>query len=225
MKQGESLGIVGESGSGKSTLALAVLRLVKSRGKVEVLSHRLDTLPRKALSDLRKEIQVVFQDPYNSLSPRMSIRQIIGEGLERHRPQVRGKHGALIRNVLTEVGLSGDMLDRYPHEFSGGERQRIAIARAVVLKPRLIVLDEPTSALDRSVQFQVVSLLKRLGEKYGLTYIFISHDLRIIRSLCPSLAVMHKGQIIEAGKTETIFSNPSRPYTRTLLSAALGESH
>jgi microcin C transport system ATP-binding protein len=223
VNRGDSLGIVGESGSGKTSFAMAVLRLIKSRGKINFLGHRLDTLDKKKLSRLRKEIQVVFQDPYNSLNPRMSVRRIIGEGLERHMPGSREAHDALIRETVSDVGLSDDVLDRYPHEFSGGERQRIAIARAIILKPGLVILDEPTAALDRLVQFQVVGLLKKLRKKYGLTYIFISHDLRTVRALCPSLIVMHKGKVIEAGKTTQIFSNPARHYTQALLSASLGK--
>lgn len=222
IKKGDSLGIVGESGSGKSSFAMAVLRLIKSTGKVEFQKNRLDQIGKKELSKLRKNIQVVFQDPYNSLSPRMSIKQIIGEGLEKHFPQLSHDHDSLIEKIISEVGLSKEMLHRYPHEFSGGERQRIAIARAIILKPELIILDEPTSALDRSVQYQVVELLKKLKEKYGLTYIFISHDLRIVRSICPSLIVMNNGEIVESGKTEEIFSAPECDYTKELLSASPG---
>ena len=190
--------------------------------EVEFLKKRLDQIDKKELSKLRKNIQVVFQDPYNSLSPRMSIKQIIGEGLEKHFPKMSHQHDLLIEKIIKEVGLSNEMLHRYPHEFSGGERQRIAIARAIILKPKLIILDEPTSAPDRSVQYQVVELLKKLKEKYGLTYIFISHDLRIVRSICPSLIVMNKGKIVESGITEEIFSSPVCEYTKELLSASLG---
>ncbi|VVS91247.1 ABC transporter ATP-binding protein [Desulfoluna spongiiphila] len=221
VKAGESLGIVGESGSGKSTLALALLRLIRCRGGIEFMGHRLDTLGQAELNRIRQNIQVVFQDPFASLSPRMSVREIVAEGLNHHAKETRGDHPRLIEKAITEVGLSPSILTRYPHEFSGGERQRIAIARALVLNPALIILDEPTSALDRSIQFQVTTLLKSLQKTRNIAYLFISHDLRIIRSLCDRVMVMKDGQIVESGNTHQIFETPAHPYTKELLAAAL----
>ncbi|SCY28809.1 ABC transporter ATP-binding protein [Desulfoluna spongiiphila] len=221
VKAGESLGIVGESGSGKSTLALALLRLIRCRGGIEFMGHRLDTLGQAELNRIRQNIQVVFQDPFASLSPRMSVREIVAEGLSHHAKETRGDHHRLIEKAITEVGLSPSILARYPHEFSGGERQRIAIARALVLNPALIILDEPTSALDRSIQFQVTTLLKSLQKTRNIAYLFISHDLRIIRSLCDRVMVMKDGQIVESGNTHQIFETPAHPYTKELLAAAL----
>ena len=221
IKAGESLGIVGESGSGKSTLALALLRLIRCRGRIEFLGSRLDALPHADLNRVRQKIQVVFQDPFASLSPRMSVREIVAEGLSHHGPKNRETHPRLIEEAITEVGLSPSILDRYPHEFSGGERQRIAIARALVLNPELIILDEPTSALDRSIQFQVTTLLKTLQKTRNIAYLFISHDLRIIRALCDRVLVMKQGRVVEAGNTRQIFETPAHPYTKELLSAAL----
>lgn len=216
----ENLGIVGESGSGKSSLAMALLNLTPYKGDIIFNDKNFSDINKKDFSKLRKNIQVVFQDPYNSLNPRMTIRKIIGEGLEKHFPYNKDEHENIIKKILKDVGLSNNILNRYPHEFSGGERQRIAIARAVVLKPELIILDEPTSALDRSIQFQVIELLKKLQKNQSLTYIFISHDLKLVRSLCPEIIVMNKGKICEKGKTESVFLRPKALYTKELLEAS-----
>ncbi|THB67319.1 MAG: ABC transporter ATP-binding protein [Desulfovibrio sp.] len=222
LKQGRSLGVVGESGSGKSTLGLAILRLIKSRGGITFAGQSLDSLDAGKMRDLRSQIQVVFQDPFGSLSPRMSVAEIVGEGLEVHNNR-QGREGRLeqVRQALAEVELDPESMYRYPHEFSGGQRQRIAIARALVLRPKLMILDEPTSSLDRSVQFQVVSLLRRLQQEHGLAYIFITHDLRVVRTLCHDVIVMRAGQVVESGPLEEIFSAPQQPYTQALLQAAL----
>ena len=220
VRQGHSLGIVGESGSGKTTLGLAILRLVRSKGGIVFQKSTIDGYNQKQMRSLRKEMQVVFQDPFGSLSPRMSIAKIIEEGLEIHRPADKAGFEAEIIKVLEEVDLDPDVRHRYPHEFSGGQRQRIAIARALVLKPKLLVLDEPTSSLDRSVQFQVINLLKDLQLKYGLTYLFITHDLKIVKALCHEVIVMKSGVVVDAGKAREVFEAPQRDYTRALLSAA-----
>jgi len=219
VREGRTLGIVGESGSGKTTLGLALLRLVPSRGRIEVDGHDVSGLSQRALRPLRREMQIVFQDPYGALSPRLSVAQIVGEGLAVHR--VAGDRDALIDEALREVGLDPGARDRYPHEFSGGQRQRIAIARALVLKPRLVVLDEPTSALDVSVQAQIVDLLRDLQARHGLAYIFISHDLRVVRALSDEVLVMREGRVVEAGPAEGIFEHPRAPYTKALLAAAV----
>ena len=222
VRQGHTLGVVGESGSGKSTLGRALLRLDRSTGSIRYAGRELQGLRSGALRPLRREIQMVFQDPYGSLSPRLSVGQIIEEGL-----RVHGLGGGederrhLIGQALEEVGLEPGMQDRYPHEFSGGQRQRIAVARALVLKPRFIVLDEPTSALDVSVQAQIVELLRDLQQKYDLAYLFISHDLRVVRALAHDIAVMRHGRVVEQGPAEEIFERPRDPYTRALLMAAL----
>ncbi|EIJ44348.1 ABC-type uncharacterized transport system, duplicated ATPase component [Beggiatoa alba B18LD] len=219
---GETLGIVGESGSGKTTLGLCMLRLQTAEGVIKFNKQRLDGLSQSKLRPLRRHFQVVFQDPYSSLSPRMTVEQIIGEGLEIHYPQLRRQERReKIIQILQEVGLSTDMLRRYPHEFSGGQRQRIAIARAVILEPRLILLDEPTSALDVSVQKQVLTLLRDLQKKHNISYLFISHDLKVIRAMAHRVIVMKQGQFVEQGKTETLFNNPQHPYTQQLLQASL----
>jgi microcin C transport system ATP-binding protein len=223
VREGRTLGVVGESGSGKTTLGLAILRLTPSRGRV-MFGHRdIQALSSGALRPLRRELQIVFQDPYGSLSPRLTVGQIVGEGLEVHGIGGRDPAGrdALIEAALREVGLDPASRDRYPHEFSGGQRQRIAVARALVLKPRLVVLDEPTSALDRSVQAQMVELLRDLQARHGLAYLFISHDLKVVRALADDLLVMRAGQVVEAGPTEEVFARPRTPYTRALLAAAL----
>lgn len=221
LKRGHTLGIVGESGSGKSTLARALLRLERSRGGITFKSYSLNTLSSKDVWPLRKEMQIVFQDPFGSLSPRMSVVQIVGEGLGVHGlAKTDAERRALVGAVLEEVGLSPDMMDRYPHEFSGGQRQRISIARALVLKPELIVLDEPTSALDVSVQAQIVDLLRTLQNKYGLTYMFISHDLKVVRALAHDVLVMQRGRVVEQGAADVIFDNPVEPYTQALMNAA-----
>jgi len=222
LRPGETLGIVGESGSGKSTLGMCLLRLQQCQGEIRFAGQQLDGLTERQLRPLRREFQVVFQDPFSSLSPRMRIEQIIGEGLELHFPELnRSQRQERILAVMDEVGLEAAMLTRYPHEFSGGQRQRIAIARAVVLEPKLILLDEPTSALDVSVQKQVLALLRRLQQRHDLSYLFISHDLKVIRSVAHQVLVMKSGQVVESGETEQLFTHPQHPYTQALLSAAL----
>ena len=222
LRAGRTLGIVGESGSGKTTLGLALLRLLRSQGRIRFRGQDIHGLGSRALRPLRREMQVVFQDPYSSLSPRLSVGQIVGEGLEVHRiARSPAARRALIAEALAEVGLDPGSQDRYPHEFSGGQRQRIAIARAVVLRPRLVVLDEPTSALDMSVQAQIVDLLRELQTRHDLEYLFISHDLRVVRALSHEVIVMKDGRVVEQGPTERIFRAPEAPYTRALLAAAL----
>jgi microcin C transport system ATP-binding protein len=221
VRQGETLGVVGESGSGKTTLALALLRLVKSEGAIVYNGKRIDGIGENAMRPLRRELQIVFQDPFASLSPRLSIAQIVEEGLKVHRIGAdRDARRALIRAALEEVGLDPDAADRYPHEFSGGQRQRVAIARALVLKPRILMLDEPTSALDVSIQAQIVDLLRDLQKRHGLAYVFISHDLRVVRALAHDLIVMKDGRVVEAGPAKQIFAAPSAPYTKALMAAA-----
>ena len=221
VRAGETLGVVGESGSGKTTLGLGLLRLLPSEGPIEYDGKRLDTLGSRAMRPLRRQLQIVFQDPFSSLSPRLSIAQIVEEGLRVHRigatPEERR---ALIEAALREVDLDPEAADRYPHEFSGGQRQRVAIARALVLKPRLLVLDEPTSALDMSVQAQIVDLLRRLQREYDLAYLFISHDLRVVRALASAVLVMKDGKVVESGAAADIFDRPQHPYTRALMAAA-----
>ena len=218
---GSTFGLVGESGSGKSTLGMCILRLTSCRGTIKYGDIDLLNLSETKMRPLRREIQVVFQDPFSSLSPRLTVGQIIGEGLQVHN---LGKNKEdrlrLVENGLIEVGLEPEMANRYPHEFSGGQRQRIAIARAMVLNPKFIILDEPTSALDMTIQAQIIDLLKRLQEKHQMTYLFISHDLRVVRALANEVAVMHEGRIVESGPSEKIFNNPQHPYTQKLFSAA-----
>ncbi|MBL8315335.1 MAG: ABC transporter ATP-binding protein [Rubrivivax sp.] len=227
LRRGETLGIVGESGSGKTTLGMALLALQSiSGGTVQMGHERIDNADRRHLRAMRKRMQVVFQDPFASLSPRRTIGQIVSEGLDLHRPELtRAERDALVLQMLDEVGLSerhgvSGVLQRYPHEFSGGQRQRIAIARAVVLRPEILVLDEPTSALDVSVQQQVLALLAELQRRYGMSYIFISHDLAVVRAMSHRVAVMKQGDVVEAGDAEAIFDAPQQPYTRELLAAA-----
>jgi len=220
IQRGKTLGIVGESGSGKSTLGQAILRLLDSDGSIRFKGEALDSLNQKQLRPWRKQMQVVFQDPFGSLSPRMSVAQIISEGLEVHSQSTADECEAQVIQVLKEVGLDPQSRHRYPHEFSGGQRQRIAIARALVLKPALILLDEPTSALDRTVQKQVVALLRQLQEKYGLTYLFISHDLAVIRALAHDMIVIKDGKVVERGASHDVFTAPQHPYTKELLAAA-----
>lgn len=221
LAEGSTLGIVGESGSGKTTLGFALLRLIKSDGKIIFLGESIDKLKTKAIRPLRSKMQLVFQDPYSSLNPRMRVRQIIEEGMLVHWPDKKpAEREAEIDQILQEVGLPLEVKDRYPHEFSGGQRQRISIARAMVLKPALVVLDEPTSALDLSVQAQIIDLLKAFQKTRGLSYLFISHDLRVIRAIAQNLIVMRNGKIMEQGKTGEIFKNPQHEYTRTLIDAA-----
>lgn len=221
IRAGHTVGIVGESGSGKSTLGRALIRLEKSTGAIAFEGTSIQGLNWKALRPLRREMQIVFQDPYGSLSPRMSIGQIIEEGLIIHDMGDAAERQQRIADALTEVGLDPAMRDRYPHEFSGGQRQRIAIARALVLKPKFIVLDEPTSALDMSVQAQIVELLRDLQRKHNLAYMFISHDLKVVRAMAHDVVVMKDGRVVEQGAAEKIFENPQQPYTKALLAAAL----
>ncbi|MFP3368014.1 ABC transporter ATP-binding protein [Pseudomonas sp. SIMBA_068] len=223
LPQGQTLGIVGESGSGKSTLGLAILRLISSQGGIRFHGQNLQGLNQKAVRPLRREMQVVFQDPFGSLSPRMCVADIVGEGLRIHGIGTAQEQEAAIIAALEEVGLDPRTRHRYPHEFSGGQRQRIAIARALVLKPALILLDEPTSALDRTVQRQVVELLRNLQQKYNLTYLFISHDLAVVKALSHQLMVIKHGQVVEQGDAQAIFHAPQHPYTRQLLEAAFLE--
>jgi microcin C transport system ATP-binding protein len=223
IKAGTTCGIVGESGSGKTTLGMAILKLIKSDGTIIFEGRDLLPLPPHEMRPLRKEIQVVFQDPYSSLSPRLTIGEIVSEGLKIHfRKQTKEERSASVAAILAEVGLEPDMAYRYPHEFSGGQRQRIAIARAIVLRPRFLILDEPTSALDMTIQAQIIELLKDLQERYAMTYMFISHDLRVVRALADQVAVMQHGRIIEAGPAAGIFADPKEEYTKTLFRAALG---
>jgi len=221
LKEGHTLGIVGESGSGKTTLALALLQLEKSSGNILFQNRNIQGISRKKMRPLRRELQIVFQDPYGSLSPRMSVGQIIAEGLTihglAHTPESRE---LLVIQALMEVGLDPDVRNRYPHEFSGGQRQRIAIARAVVLKPKLIVLDEPTSALDRSVQVDIVDLLRRLQSFHKIAFLFISHDLSVVKAMSHDVIVMRHGKIVEKGGAEQIFTSPQEPYTKKLIKAA-----
>ncbi|MBJ9975144.1 ABC transporter ATP-binding protein [Pseudomonas sp. S75] len=224
LQRGKTLGIVGESGSGKSTLGQAILRLIDSNGSIRYAGQALDRLTGKALQPWRKKLQIVFQDPYGSLSPRMSVQQILEEGLRVHTSLDARQREAQVVEVLREVGLDPDMRHRFPHEFSGGQRQRVAIARALVLEPELILLDEPTSALDRTVQKQVIALLKSLQARHGFTYLFISHDLAVVRALAHDLVVIKNGVVVEAGATEQLFESPRHPYTHELLVASLIES-
>ncbi|MFP4004136.1 MAG: ABC transporter ATP-binding protein [Alphaproteobacteria bacterium] len=221
VRAGETVGVVGESGSGKTTLGMALLRLVSSKGGITFEGRSLQELNSRRMRPLRRELQVVFQDPYGSLSPRMSVGDIIAEGLDVHgmAPQ-KEERRALISEALEEVGLPPEAQDRYPHEFSGGQRQRIAIARAMALKPRFVMLDEPTSALDMSVQAQIVELLRRLQDKHGLAYLFISHDLKVVRALSHHVVVMKDGRVVEQGPADVIFDNPQEDYTKALMAAA-----
>ncbi|WP_432473256.1 ABC transporter ATP-binding protein [Amphritea sp. HPY] len=217
---GQTLGVVGESGSGKTTLGLAILRLLQSDGGIYFNGLSIDQLGQKEITPIRRKMQIVFQDPFGSLSPRMSIAESIGEGLEIHQIGTSDQWEQMIIDVLQEVGLDPEDRHRYPHEFSGGQRQRVAIARALILKPELIILDEPTSALDRTVQSQIIDLLRDLQRRYNLAYIFISHDLAVVKVLSHELLVMQHGDVIEQGPAKEIFNKPQQKYTRTLLSAA-----
>ncbi|ODN69349.1 ABC transporter ATP-binding protein [Methylobrevis pamukkalensis] len=222
VRAGQTLGVIGESGSGKTTLGLAMLRLISSEGPVAYLGQRIDGMSSRQMRPLRRDLQVVFQDPYGSLSPRMAIGEIVGEGLEIHAPGIRAaeREGRVVR-ALEEVGLDPESRHRYPHEFSGGQRQRIAIARAMVLQPKFVLLDEPTSALDMSVQAQVVDLLRDLQRRHGLAYMFISHDLRVVRALSNDVIVMRGGVAVETGPAAEVFGAPKSDYTRALMAAAL----
>jgi microcin C transport system ATP-binding protein len=221
LKAGHSLGVVGESGSGKSTLGMAILRLISSEGGIDFDGQQLADAGFTDMRPLRSDMQIVFQDPFGSLSPRLSVGQIVGEGLLIHEPDLTDEdRDARICQALDEVGLDPASRHRYPHEFSGGQRQRISIARAMVLNPRFVVLDEPTSALDVSVQAQIVELLKDLQRKYDLAYLFISHDLRVVRALCHDVMVMKDGVIVEQGSAAQIFDAPKTDYTKALMAAA-----
>jgi microcin C transport system ATP-binding protein len=221
VRRGHTLGVVGESGSGKSTFGRALLRLEKSSGEITFEGHSIRDLNKKTLRPLRRHMQIVFQDPFGSLSPRLSVRQIVEEGLLVH--GIGGDFDGRRKRVaeaLEEVGLEAEMMNRYPHEFSGGQRQRIAIARALVLKPKFIVLDEPTSALDMSVQAQIVELLRDLQKRHDLAYLFISHDLKVVRAMAHEIMVMRRGRVVEQGPADDIFNDPKDPYTRALMAAA-----
>ncbi|MFA0442089.1 ABC transporter ATP-binding protein [Vibrio sp. 10N.286.49.B1] len=218
LKRGHSIGLVGESGSGKSTTGMAILKLVQSEGLIEFDGHDIQTLDRKGMLPYRSRMQVVFQDPFSALNPRMSVAQVIGEGLQVHFAHDDDTLDKMICEVMTEVDLDPDTRHRYPNEFSGGQRQRIAIARALILKPEFILLDEPTSSLDRTVQAQVLDLLKSLQTKHALTYLFISHDLNVVKSLCHYTIVMRNGEIVEQGNTQEMFASPQHDYTKTLVS-------
>ena len=221
VREGQTVGVVGESGSGKTTLGLALLRLERADGSLIFAGSDLRAHSPKAMRHLRRELQIVFQDPFSSLSPRLSVRQIIGEGLRVHRlADTQADENRMIEEVLREVGLEPAMADRYPHEFSGGQRQRIAIARAIVLKPRFVVLDEPTSALDMSVQAQIVDLLRDLQVKHRLAYLFISHDLKVVQAMAHDVIVMKDGLVVEQGPASELFSEPKEAYTKALMSAA-----
>jgi microcin C transport system ATP-binding protein len=221
VRQGQTVGVVGESGSGKTTLGLALLRLQSCQGRMRFGGLELQEVGARALRPLRRTMQIVFQDPFGALSPRMSVAQIVGEGLGVHGiGATAAERRDLIDAALREVGLDPALRDRYPHEFSGGQRQRIAIARAMVLKPRFVVLDEPTSALDMSVQAQVVDLLRELQARHRLAYLFISHDLKVVRAMSDEILVMRDGRVVEQGPTEQIFEQPQQPYTRALMAAA-----
>ncbi len=221
VREGHTLGVVGESGSGKTTLGLALLRLISSSGEIRYNGQGIQGWKSGPMRPLRREMQVVFQDPFGSLSPRLSVGQIVEEGLKVHGLGANaGEREALIVAALGEVGLDPDSRHRYPHEFSGGQRQRIAIARAMVLKPKFVVLDEPTSALDMSVQAQIVDLLRELQEKHRLAYLFISHDLKVVRALAGEVLVMKNGRVVEHGTAEQIFQAPKEAYTQALMKAA-----
>ena len=220
LREGHTIGLVGESGSGKTTLGLALLRLEGSKGGIQFDKQDLQALSQREIRPLRRQMQIVFQDPFSSLSPRMSVGEIVGEGLQVHRIGSEAERSRMIDQALAEVGLDPAARERYPHEFSGGQRQRIAIARALVLKPRLIVLDEPTSALDMCVQAQIVDLLRDLQTRHRLAYLFISHDLKVVRALADEVLVLRHGKVVERGSAQQIFERPQTPYTQALIAAA-----
>jgi microcin C transport system ATP-binding protein len=223
VREGETVGLVGESGSGKSTMGFAMLRLEQSQGTIRFDGQDVKAADKATLRRMRARMQIVFQDPFGSLSPRLAVGDIVGEGLTVHARDVSAAaRQERVREALKEVGLPAEVTERFPHEFSGGQRQRIAIARALVLKPRFLVLDEPTSALDRSVQAQIVELLRDLQQRHGLGYLFISHDLAVVRALAHQVVVLREGQVVEEGTAEAIFDAPRHPYTRALMAAALG---
>lgn len=219
VRAGETVGIVGESGSGKTTLALALMRLIASEGGITFKGQDVRSWSTRELRRLRADMQIVFQDPFGSLSPRMTCQQIISEGLAIHKVDPTRDSRELVTEAMLETGLDPQTMDRYPHEFSGGQRQRIAIARAMVLRPKLLVLDEPTSALDMTVQVQIVDLLRNLQTKYGLAYLFISHDLKVVRAMSHKVIVMKQGDVVEYGRADDVFLNPRTDYTRTLIAA------
>ncbi len=224
VRAGETLGIVGESGSGKTTLALALMRLIESEGPIVYAGQDISRWQSRELRRLRRDMQIVYQDPFGSLSPRMTVEQIIAEGLTVHGVEPGRNRQDMVREIMQEVGLDPAATTRYPHEFSGGQRQRIAIARAMILRPKVVVLDEPTSALDMTVQVQIVELLRMLQRRHGLAYLFISHDLRVVRALAHRVLVMRQGDVVEQGTAAEIFSSPQTEYTRALIKAALGEA-
>jgi len=222
INSGETIGIVGESGSGKTTLGLALLRLIKSSGSIYFMGREIQEKKSKNIQPLRSEMQIIFQDPYASLNPRLTVGQIIEEGLKVHQKELAKEDRRIkIMKILDEVGLEHEYIERYPHEFSGGQRQRISIARALILKPKLIIFDEPTSALDMSVQTQILKLIRNLQEKYNLAYLFISHDLRVVRAISHEILVLKDGIAVEFGPSEKIFNDPVHSYTKSLLRAAL----
>ena len=221
VRERQTVGVVGESGSGKTTLGMALLRLIFSDGPIRFENREIHGLSHRDLRPLRREMQVVFQDPYSSLSPRLSVFQIVEEGMIVHSVgNTYDERRSLVAGALHEVGIEPETMDRYPHEFSGGQRQRIAIARALVLKPRFLMLDEPTSALDMTVQAQIVDLLRSLQERYRLAYLFISHDLRVVRALANEVIVLRAGRVVEQGSAQTVFEDPKTDYTRALMAAA-----
>jgi len=221
IREGQTVGVVGESGSGKTTLGLALLRLTSSDGPIVYMGQNIDGLTFKKMRPYRRQMQIVFQDPYGSLSPRLSVSQIVEEGLLIQHPDMRPEERrARVSKALSEVGLDPRTQDRYPHEFSGGQRQRIAIARAMVLEPKFVMLDEPTSALDVSVQAQIVDLLRDLQDRHNLAYLFISHDLRVVRALSNYVIVMKDGKVVEQGEAREVFTKPKTDYTKALMAAA-----
>jgi microcin C transport system ATP-binding protein len=222
VRAGETLGIVGESGSGKTTLALAIMRLIRSEGPILFRGEDISAWSPRVLRRLRRDLQIVFQDPFGSLSPRMTVEQIIAEGLSVHGVEPGRNRRDMVAEIMAEVGLDPDTMNRYPHEFSGGQRQRVAIARAMILRPKVMVLDEPTSALDMTVQVQIVDLLRDLQRRHGMAYLFISHDLRVVRALAHKVMVMKSGDIVEYGVAQDVFEAPQSDYTRELMAAAFG---
>jgi microcin C transport system ATP-binding protein len=221
VREGQTLGVVGESGSGKTTLGLALMRLISSDGKIVFLGNSIEHNNFKAMRPLRRHMQIVFQDPYGALSPRMSLGEIVGEGLKIHAPDLSDAElDRKVAQALEEVGLDPSTRHRYPHEFSGGQRQRISVARAMVLEPKFVMLDEPTSALDMSVQAQVVDLLRELQRRHNLAYLFISHDLKVVRALANDIVVLRNGKIVEKGPSEKVFDRPETDYTKALMAAA-----
>ena len=221
LSPGRTLGIVGESGSGKTTLALALIRLIKSEGEIHFHGERIDVYDNKQMQLLRPRMQMVFQDPYGSLSPRLTIEQIVVEGLDAHHIGTPQERASRVVDLLQEVGIDPEARHRYPHEFSGGQRQRIAIARAMIMQPNLLVLDEPTSALDTTVQAQIVDLLAGLQRKHNLAYLFISHDLSVVRALSDDIVVLKQGKIVEQGTAQAVFESPTANYTQKLIKAAI----